>query len=196
MYGHDGKATNISMDVGDMILYESHSVIHGRPFPLLGDIYANVFLHFEPLDAFDAEGESLYDPDLDIPPYVIPGSPWEEKWWEANEDGWKGAEDFWDEGDARLAAHRGDLETLREIAEIDPDFLHEADDLGWLPLHEAARSGKLLVLQLLLENDADVNDQTIYGHTALQIARNHHGDDHEVTRFLMNLSAEDTGPEL
>ena len=29
-------------------MYESHSVIHGRPFPLKGRFYANVFIHFEP----------------------------------------------------------------------------------------------------------------------------------------------------
>jgi prolyl 4-hydroxylase len=29
VYGHDGKATNVTMEPGDMILYESHSVLHG-----------------------------------------------------------------------------------------------------------------------------------------------------------------------
>jgi prolyl 4-hydroxylase len=52
---HDGNAYNITMEVGDIILYESHSVIHGRPFPLNGEYYANVFCHFEPL------GRSLID---------------------------------------------------------------------------------------------------------------------------------------
>ena len=47
--GHDGKARNITMEAGDMILYEGHSVIHGRPFALNGTYFANVFLHFEPL---------------------------------------------------------------------------------------------------------------------------------------------------
>lgn len=47
--GHDGKAYNITMLPGEMILYESASVIHGRPFPLRGRYYANVFVHFEPL---------------------------------------------------------------------------------------------------------------------------------------------------
>ena len=28
--GHDGKAYNITMEPGDMVLYESHSVIHGE----------------------------------------------------------------------------------------------------------------------------------------------------------------------
>ncbi len=30
VYGHDGIARNITMEPGDMILYESHSVIHGK----------------------------------------------------------------------------------------------------------------------------------------------------------------------
>lgn len=49
VYGHDGNAYNVTMQVGDMVFYESHSVIHGRPFPLEGRHYANVFIHFEPL---------------------------------------------------------------------------------------------------------------------------------------------------
>jgi hypothetical protein len=27
--GHDGKAHNVTMEPGDLVLYESHSVIHG-----------------------------------------------------------------------------------------------------------------------------------------------------------------------
>lgn len=46
--GHDGIAVNLTMQPGDMILYESHSVIHGRPYPLQGKYFANVFVHFEP----------------------------------------------------------------------------------------------------------------------------------------------------
>ena len=32
--GHNGVAVNLTMQPGEMILYESHSVIHGRPYPL------------------------------------------------------------------------------------------------------------------------------------------------------------------
>ena len=46
---HDGTAYNLTLEPGQMILYESHSIIHGRPFPLQGRYYANVFVHFEPL---------------------------------------------------------------------------------------------------------------------------------------------------
>jgi len=49
VYGHDGKATNVTMLPGDMVLYESHSVLHGRPFPLKGEYMANIFIHFEPV---------------------------------------------------------------------------------------------------------------------------------------------------
>ena len=49
VYGRDGKAVNVTMEPGDVVLYESHSIIHGRPFPLRGRHYANVFVHFEPL---------------------------------------------------------------------------------------------------------------------------------------------------
>jgi prolyl 4-hydroxylase len=53
---HNGIAVNITMAPGDMVLYESHSVIHGRPYPLKGSYYANAFLHFEPL-GYSAELE-------------------------------------------------------------------------------------------------------------------------------------------
>lgn len=55
--GHNGKAYNITMEVGDIILYESHSVIHGRPFPLKGEYYANVFCHFEPVEYSLIDGQ-------------------------------------------------------------------------------------------------------------------------------------------
>ena len=73
VYAHDGKAYNVTMEpgalttntfslvvtnvmgvnycfllIGDMVLYESHTVLHGRPFPLQGRHYANVFVHFQP----------------------------------------------------------------------------------------------------------------------------------------------------
>jgi prolyl 4-hydroxylase len=47
--GHDGYAMNLTMNPGDMILYESHSIIHGRPYPLRGNLYGNCYIHFEPI---------------------------------------------------------------------------------------------------------------------------------------------------
>ena len=51
VYGRDGKAYNITMEVGDMILYEGHSVVHGRPFPLMGRYYAVSVHYFSPYSA-------------------------------------------------------------------------------------------------------------------------------------------------
>lgn len=49
--GHDGMAHNLTSEENEMILYESASVIHGRPYPLKGEgaIYGSLFVHFEPL---------------------------------------------------------------------------------------------------------------------------------------------------
>lgn len=49
MIGHNGKAHNVTMEPDDMVLYESHSIIHGRPFALKGKFFANIFVHFEPV---------------------------------------------------------------------------------------------------------------------------------------------------
>ncbi|CAM9397270.1 unnamed protein product [Chrysoparadoxa australica] len=45
--GHDGKAEAIYMSPGEIVLYESASVIHGRPNALQGN-YSNIFVHFKP----------------------------------------------------------------------------------------------------------------------------------------------------
>lgn len=58
--GHDGLAHNITMQPGDMILYESHSIIHGRPFPLQGQFMANLFVHFEPIGPIDGQVTVVY----------------------------------------------------------------------------------------------------------------------------------------
>ena len=50
VFDHDGKGHNVTMIPGDAVLYESHTVIHGRPTPLKGRYYANVFVHYAPID--------------------------------------------------------------------------------------------------------------------------------------------------
>ena len=46
MISHDGRAYNITMNPGDMVLYESHSVLHGRPYPLSGKFYVRTLIIF------------------------------------------------------------------------------------------------------------------------------------------------------
>ena len=39
-----GNAVNVTMDAGEMVLYESGSLIHTRPYPLKGEFFANIFI--------------------------------------------------------------------------------------------------------------------------------------------------------
>jgi hypothetical protein len=61
VYGRDGLAYNVTLEPGDMLLYESHSTIHGRPFPMQGRYYATIDVHFAPIDH---ERENAKDPDV------------------------------------------------------------------------------------------------------------------------------------
>lgn len=36
IYDRHDRAINVTMEPGDMVLYESGSLVHGRPFPLKG----------------------------------------------------------------------------------------------------------------------------------------------------------------
>lgn len=101
VYGRDNKAYNVTMEPGDMVLYESHSLIHGRPFELKGRYYANIFIHFEPTGhslkhhpghIFDYNVDELYreakekghagheNKEKGLPSYIIGGSPEESNW--------------------------------------------------------------------------------------------------------------------
>lgn len=59
--GHDGKSRNVTMKPGEIIFYESHSVIHGRPYPLQGRHFANIFLHYQPYHPYNVRGDSAKD---------------------------------------------------------------------------------------------------------------------------------------
>ena len=115
VYGHDGKATNVTMKPGDMVLYESHSVIHGRPFPLNGKFYANIFVHFEPMG--DAQSTEPLPKNGGHPPYLIADSPWGESYFRHFPDGWTLLSNL-----QRLATV-GDLYTMRYIAQREPDSI-------------------------------------------------------------------------
>jgi prolyl 4-hydroxylase len=90
VWGHDGIVRNITMKPGDMVMYESHTVIHGRPFPFRGNYFANIFVHFEPLGpASKPLVEYLTEPLGDTPPYINPSMQEAlEEWKRQNPRGW------------------------------------------------------------------------------------------------------------
>ncbi|GKY97510.1 hypothetical protein MPSEU_000709200 [Mayamaea pseudoterrestris] len=177
VFDHDGIAHNITMQPGDIVYYESATVIHGRPFPLNGKFYANIFMHFEPiapLNATEPAGSS------GLPPYLVPGSSWEPEWREMYPKGWELLNDPW------TLADRGDLYTLQYIASFDPMQLHRGDREGWTPLFSAIRKGHLNVVKFLLQQGVDVNALTgIESHrTPLDAAVKHHGTEAPVSKYL------------
>jgi hypothetical protein len=195
-----GKAVNVTMQPGDMVLYESGSLIHGRPYPLKGRYYCNVFIHFEPTGRTLplAEDDLLSDHDSFFPPYILEGSPEISNWQRNNPHGWKvpspsGASVGVPEG--HIAAAVGDLNTLRTL---DKRKLKHKDRNGWEPIHEASRAGHKHVLEYLVQNGADVNVRTHggTGPTPLNLAKEFLGKNHPVTEYLESLGAVDVGPEL
>ena len=188
-------------------MYESHSILHGRPFPLKGRMYANVFIHFEPVGHSLRHGHDASDVHLDvkaqyrnaarnghgghenmahpaIPPYVVKGTIEADKFRRTHRQGWQptDASGFstgtsW----AHKAATAGDIDTLRDIAKQDRDALHLEDENGWKPLHEAVRAGHKDVVEFLVKNGADPNERTgkrkDLGVTPLRLARQSGMDD-------------------
>ncbi len=50
---HEGVEHSLLMRPGDMIFYESAKLLHGRPIPLKGSHYDNIFIHFRPARAWN-----------------------------------------------------------------------------------------------------------------------------------------------
>ena len=45
---HDDNEHWVQMRPGDMLLYESAKLLHGRPNPMVGERYENIFVHYKP----------------------------------------------------------------------------------------------------------------------------------------------------
>jgi len=220
--GHDGKAENVTMEPGDMVMYESHSVLHGRPFPLKGRFLANIFVHFEPtghslrhhgIESDKGDVNAKYKKDFQngkggheggedsngLPPYLIPGSPEEENylWTHPQSNGRKSAPKNPPPLDLHLAAQVGNVEeALKHIEAKGPESINVADRNGWTPLHEASRGGHIEIIKLLVDNGADVNATTRGGESALLLIKNNHGVDSPLYEFLASVGAAEVGPEL
>ena len=46
----EGKPCEVAVEPGEMVFFEGALLKHGRPYPLDGEFYANLFLHYTPLD--------------------------------------------------------------------------------------------------------------------------------------------------
>merc|ERR1712083_637479 len=62
-----GRAAEVYLKPGEMVLYEGTWLRHGRPMRLKGDEFANIFTHFAPLDW---KGQFPYEPANTFHGYV------------------------------------------------------------------------------------------------------------------------------
>lgn len=88
---------------------------------------------------------------------------------------------------------QGDLIQLTIIAKTDEKLLHNKDENGWRPLHEACRTGQKDVIDFLLQHGADINALTDRGASPLRLAKQYLRHDHPVLAYLESLGAKDIG---
>eukprot|EP00986_Skeletonema_menzelii_P006352 scaffold2384_cov143-Skeletonema_menzelii.AAC.23 len=165
VYSHDGKARNITLEVGSMLLYEGQSVIIGRPYPMKGQYQAEIFVSFEPLgysreydqqqDASKDESSlsSLYSNSLQdwarvtkktdltdktIVPSYMTNSPHIDAYGRWKQDYPKAKLHI--EGVITVSVHtaaaEGDLEALKALEKENSDALFKVDENGWTALHQ------------------------------------------------------------
>jgi prolyl 4-hydroxylase len=208
VYDREGKAVNVTMEPGDMVLYESASLIHGRPFALKGRYFANIFIHFEPTGRKLGDTSDDYLEELDdfYPPYLLPNSPEVPQWTSDNPQGWQTRTSSpaapvqqIHAPEAHKAAAFGDVERLMMLAKRSKLNLHRKDVNGWQPIHEAARAGNKEVVELLIKHGVQKDARTGHredGCSPLNIAMRSLDADHEVILFLMSIGAQNFSEEL
>lgn len=210
VYARDGKAYNVTMVPGDMVLYESHSTLHGRPFPMKGKHYANVFIHFSPIDhdEMNEKDEKLRKPEvlsmfqsnvvkegnkklkdtlLDVRKRIggHEQSNHDDETLKRHASTPKGQTDL------HVAAAAGNLASVVQLLsrEGSSDLLRARDENGWQAIHEAARSGHLDIVKYFVEKGADVSAETTNGETVMWWARRYLPSDHEMIAYLTSMNA-------
>ncbi len=87
-------------------------------------------------------------------------------------------------------ATSGNIDELQRCLSLHPDWLNNSYEHGWTALHEAARGGHADVLEHLLKSGANAEARTDHDHTPLDLAREHLGDQHDVTQILLRHTAQ------
>lgn len=190
---------------------QSHTVLHGRPAPLNGSLYANIFVHYEPLDHKQMNDMALMSKKtgkkIVAPPRISPitsnagvqnvvsQEPQEDDEQREEEEG--EGEGEWSEGDEvpeiNYLSSVGQLKKVEEIVSKDIEAVHSTDQNGWQPLHEAIRGGYTDVVRYLIDMGADIGATTKNGGSPLWWARRELPPDHKIIRYLEDIGAPDIG---
>merc|ERR1712157_565335 len=91
-----------------------------------------------------------------------------------------------------------EIDALKKIALEEPELIHTKDVNGWKPLHEAARSGHVEAVSLLVGYGSDINELTQSGKgvSPLYLAEQENGLDHPVVKFMKSLGTISLKAEL
>jgi ankyrin repeat protein len=135
-----------------------------------------------------------------LPPYLLPGSPWEDDWLNDHPTGWtKPAPSEPKMASRSLATHHaaatGDIQRLQELAKNNRHLLVAEDENGWQPLHEAIRAGDLETVKFLLQNGANKNAVAGVLGTSLFVAKLYLEQGHEIIHHLESLGAVDAASD-
>jgi hypothetical protein len=102
--------------------------------------------------------------------------------------------------DVRSAAGRlNSNDLLAYCILMAPEMIEDSDNIGWRPIHEAARAGNIVGIQLLINSGVDLTSRTGRkgnGGTALWWAIQRFGEDHSAVQLLRYHGALEIAPEL
>jgi ankyrin repeat protein len=90
-----------------------------------------------------------------------------------------------------MLAETGDIPKILELIRTNPSIIHEEDDLKWTVLHEAIRSGRTELVELLIQHGANKDHLTKNGESPLHIARYFLRDNHAIVTYLESIGAID-----
>jgi len=192
---HDGVAHNVTLAPGEMVLYESHTVIHGHPFHLEGRFAANIFVHFEPIGPIDEP----IDFDRSIPPHIDPESEAAQAFLAEHPNGY--LKELLERPNVETHAHHfashGDVKGLTEVLKESEEAVGDRDENSWTPFARAVRNGHEAAVQFLMDRGSD--HHAILGSlgesgSILWNAIEDLGEDHSVVQLLKQRGAREVEP--
>ncbi len=92
----------------------------------------------------------------------------------------------------RTAITGGSVEIVNLLLSKNIPLNNDANGYGWTPAHHAARNGHAAMLRFLVEKNFDINQRTLSGKSAYNLAEEN--DQSEVLRTIKTLNG-DTGPK-
>jgi len=93
---------------------------------------------------------------------------------------------------AHQAAQQNDVIFFRTLLKKNKAAAHALDPHGWAPLHEAARAGRLEIMEVLVAEGVDINLRSNFEHggSAVYLAQKFNGEDHPTVAYLKEVGGE------